>query len=285
MPTILSFPGRHASARRADADPVRLAYDALAPAYDAFTAEYRHDLWLTQIERIAKTHGLRGRRVLDLACGTGKSFLPLLERGYAVTACDLSPEMAKRAATKAPAARVLVADIRNLPELGPFDLVTCLDDALNYLIDREELASALSGIAAHLTPEGIAIWDINTLAMVRSSFSSDWVADRGEWFVAWHATCSPDVGPGAVVEATVDAFRHRGASWLRSHSRHRQRHWPNAEIVASARAAGLEIVAVLGQSRGAQLEPQLDESRHIKALFVARRADHARRSSTGEEAA
>jgi SAM-dependent methyltransferase len=102
MPTIISFPRRSGPV---PADPVQIAYDALAPAYDAFTAAYRHDRWLDAIERVAEVHGLQGRRLLDIACGTGKSFLPLLERGYDVTACDLSPEMARRAAGKAPSAR------------------------------------------------------------------------------------------------------------------------------------------------------------------------------------
>ena len=71
-------------------DPAEAAYDALAPAYDILTADYDYDAWLSAIERVAIAHGLTGRRVLDVACGTGKSFLPLLERGYEVTACDIS---------------------------------------------------------------------------------------------------------------------------------------------------------------------------------------------------
>jgi SAM-dependent methyltransferase len=284
MPTILNFPGRREGAATTGPDPVRLAYDALAPAYDAFTAGDRHDLWLAEIERIARLGGLRGRRVLDLACGTGKSFLPLLELGYDVTACDLSAEMALRAAAKAPGVRVGVADLRALPAFGTFDLVTCLDQALNCLIGRDELESALAGIARHLARDGVAVWDVNTLAMVRSSFSSDWVADRGEWFVAWHGTGPADVGPGSVVEARIDAFRHRGATWARSSSRHRQRHWPAVEVGRIARRAGLEIVQVLGQHRGPRIEQALDEHRHVKALFVGRRAGAPHSPPPGEAA-
>jgi SAM-dependent methyltransferase len=266
MPTIISFP-----APVPGLDPVRRAYDALAPAYDAFTAEHRYDLWLDAIERLATRHGLRGTRVLDVACGTGKSFLPLLERGYDVTGCDLSPEMARLAAAKAPSARVVVADMRALPVLGTFDLVTCLDDALNYLLRRDELRSALRGIADRLRPGALAVWDVNTLSMFRASFSTDWVADRGEWFLAWHGSAAPDLGAGGVVEARIDAFRRRGERWIRTSSRHRQRHWPVGELVRLARGCGLEVVEILGQHRGARLDSELDEERHIKALFVARR--------------
>jgi SAM-dependent methyltransferase len=275
MPEIIAFPERASTATRAATDPVRVAYDALAPAYDAFTADYRYDLWLQAIEGVATRHGLRGRRLLDLACGTGKSFLPLLERGYTVTACDVSPEMAARAARKAPSARVLVADMRALPTLGSFDLITCLDDALNYLLHRDDLARTLSGISARLARDGLAIWDLNTLGMVRSSFSTDWVADRGEWFLAWSGSGSAGIGRGGVVEARIDAFRHRGGSWSRSTSRHRQRHWPPAEILQIATECGLEVVDVLGQHRGARLEADLDEHTHIKALYVARRTRRA----------
>src|SRR5206468_5504331 len=80
--------------------PARDAYDALAPVYDVLTARYAYDRWLAALEDLALDHGLAGHRVLDVACGTGKSFLPLLERGWEVTACDISGEMAARAAEK-----------------------------------------------------------------------------------------------------------------------------------------------------------------------------------------
>src|SRR3954454_12293784 len=110
------------------------AYDGLAPAYDAFTAGHEYECWLDYLEALAVEHGLPGRDLLDVGCGTGKSFLPMLERGYDVVACDLSPQMVARAREKMPtgAARVLVADMRELADLGAFDLVTCLDDAINY---------------------------------------------------------------------------------------------------------------------------------------------------------
>src|SRR5215207_9538088 len=101
-------------------------YDVLAPAYDVLTAGHAHGAWLREIEHLALDHGLRGRRLLDVACGTGKSFEPLLQEGYSVTACDVSPGMVAHARRRAGGhARVLVADMRRLPVLGAFDLVTC----------------------------------------------------------------------------------------------------------------------------------------------------------------
>ena len=67
-------------------DPAVAAYELLAPFYDLYTHDYGHDDWLANIEAIALEHGLSGRRLLDVGCGTGKSFVPMLALGYDVTA-------------------------------------------------------------------------------------------------------------------------------------------------------------------------------------------------------
>jgi len=53
-------------------DPTQAAYEALAPFYDAYTHSYDHERWLANLEAVAIGLGLRGRRLLDVACGTGK---------------------------------------------------------------------------------------------------------------------------------------------------------------------------------------------------------------------
>jgi SAM-dependent methyltransferase len=247
------------------------AYEAVAPAYEVLTDGYAHEPWLAAIEELALRLGARRGRVLDVACGTGRSFVPLLRRGWDVTACDLSPAMARRArAAAGGAAEVHVADMRALPDLGAFDLVTCLDDAVNYLLDEGDLRAALAGFARSLAPGGIAIWDVNTLLMHRSAFATDWVAEGEGALVAWQGRTDPGLPPGGIAEAQVDAFTREGAGWSRRTGVHRQRHWPVAGMTAHARAAGLELVDVLGQHRGARLERPAVELVHRKALFAAR---------------
>ena len=74
-------------------DAARRAYDVLAPSYDAFTLGfgYKYETWTATLLAKAEEEGLRGNRLLDVACGTGFSFIPLLERGWEVTGCDISP--------------------------------------------------------------------------------------------------------------------------------------------------------------------------------------------------
>jgi SAM-dependent methyltransferase len=252
------------------------AYDALASAYDVLTAGYCHDRWLERLERLALDHGLRGNRLLDVACGTGKSFLPMLERGYRVTACDISERMLALAAAKAPQAELLHADMRSLGALGAFDLVTCLDDALNHLLTEGELHDALSGFRRNLAPAGLAVWDLNTLAMYRSAFAGDWITERDGCYVAWRGRASRTTAAGAVAEVAIDVFAADDPGWRRATSVHRQRHWPAATVEAIARAAGLRLLSVHGQHRGARLEPWLDELAHTKMVFLACRGEGVR---------
>ena len=57
--------------------------------------------------------------------------------------------------------------MRTLPELGAFDLVTCIYDALNNLLSGDQLRAALEGFARNLRPGGLAIFDANTLHAYR----------------------------------------------------------------------------------------------------------------------
>jgi ubiquinone/menaquinone biosynthesis C-methylase UbiE len=78
----------------------KATYEAMASIYDLFTAHYDDELWIGELVSALERNGLRGERLLDVACGTGKSFLPMLDRGWEVTACDISPAMLARARAK-----------------------------------------------------------------------------------------------------------------------------------------------------------------------------------------
>jgi SAM-dependent methyltransferase len=252
------------------------AYDALAPYYDEFTADYGHDRWVVRLEALARAHGLRGRRLLDVACGTGKSFEPMLARGYEVTACDISPEMVQHARGRLPGApdRVFVADMRSLPFLGGFDLVTCLDDAVNYLLSARELTAAFRGVARCLRREGVFIFDVNSLATYRKSFAEEFVVETPDAVFRWRGEAPTDVPPGRICTATIEV---RGDMPAPVTSRHVQRHHPEREVRGALWAAGLQCVAVYGNVGEGRLTPQADESRHSKIVYVARR--RRRRSS------
>jgi SAM-dependent methyltransferase len=253
------------------ATDTRQAYDALAPFYDELTRHHDYDAWTTELERLARDCGLRGTRLLDVGCGTGKSFLPFLARGWDVAGCDISAGMVAIASAKAPGVPLTVQDMRGLPTVGSFDLVVCIDDGFNYLTDVGDIEAALAGMRRNLAPGGLLMFDVNTLATYRGFFASCAVSGDDDCMLVWQGLAPADFGPGDHAAATVTAFTRMDAgSWQRCESRHRQRHHPPGLIAEALQRTGLEAVAVNGQGLDGRPRPTLDEARDTKAVFVAR---------------
>jgi SAM-dependent methyltransferase len=256
----------------AGADHARAAYDAFAPAYDRFTAHHRYEPWTATLEGLARDAGLDGRRLLDVACGTGKSFLPFLARGYEVMACDVSPAMAALAAEKARGlARVEVHDMRALPRLGEFDLVCCLDDSVNYLDSPDELVAAFTGMRRNLAPGGVLVFDVNTLATYRSFFAAITVVQAEGEVLVWDGRAPADLGAGGLAEATLEALvASADGTWSRTCSHHRQRHHPERVVASALEAAGLRVAGHYGMHLDGSVTDALDELLNSKAVYVAR---------------
>jgi SAM-dependent methyltransferase len=265
----MSYGGRGPAARR--------AYDAFAVAYDAYTADYAYDRWVAAILDIAADLGWRGRDALDAACGTGNSTRPLIARGLRVSACDLSPAMVAEARRKLPdPRRVGVADIRTLDLGRRFDLVTCLDDGVNYLLGEHDLRAGLAGLASSLRPGGLLAFDVNTLGTLRANYSGEHRHTVGDWRYRWHGHGSAHAPSRSVFASTlsIEARRRSGRQWRwhrASRVVHRQAHHDRQRLHDALTAAGMEVLLVLGQSPGVVLAPELAEDVHTKALVFARR--------------
>jgi SAM-dependent methyltransferase len=248
------------------------AYEALAPFYDELTREHDYAGWTSHLEDTALRFGVRGRTLLDAACGTGKSFMPFLQLGYAVTACDISAEMVALAAAKAPEAELFVADIRSLERVGEFDLVTCLDDSVNYLAGEGDLDAAFASLARNLAPDGVLVFDVNTLSTYRTTFARDAALDGPGVFLVWRGRCSETEAPGCLAELVVEAFEETASGlYERVATRHTQRHHPRPEIERALAGAGLAPVGVFGQLPDGSLDPHADEDVHHKLVYFARR--------------
>jgi SAM-dependent methyltransferase len=248
-----------------------VAYDALARFYDSFTAESDYDVWTRNVLEVVEGLGLGGNGLLDLACGTGNSFIPFLAHGFDVTACDLSRAMLDEAARKAPDATLVHADVRDLGTVGRFDLVTCFDDALNYLLEEGDLLRGFETVAANLAPAGIGLFDLNTLRSYRSTFARDRISERDGALFAWRGDAAEDAGPGCLAAATIEVFAaNDDGLYERTPSRHVQRHHPRERVLALLAGADLDCVGVYGVDARGGLDPELDEVRHVKALYAVR---------------
>jgi SAM-dependent methyltransferase len=249
----------------------RETFEAFAPYYDEATAHHRYDEWTRTLEGLARAAGLSGRRLLDVGCGTGKSFLPFLERGYEVRACDLSPAMAALAAEKAAGrARVEVHDVRSLPTLGAFDLVCCLDDVVNYLDSEQELVDAFTSVRRNLAPGGVVVFDANTLWAYRTFFARATVVQSPDRVLVWDGRTPDDLPTGGASRGELLALERDGEWWSRTRFEHHQRHHAEATVRAALAAAGLPWVAGYGMHLDGSVTDGFDELVNSKAVYVAR---------------
>ena len=255
----------------APADP----YERLAPAYHLLSSEPVYEVWLDNLLRAVAGAGIDVGSVLDVACGTGSSALPMVRRGLAVTATDRSPAMLAIAGTRlGPETPLVAADMCELPRLGEFDLVTCLDDSLNHLLSLDQLEAALCRMHDNLAPRGGLLFDLNTLPTLQQAFSSDWIVEDDETLLLWHGTGSPALEPGGLTRAELSVLRREhGERFERDRVVVEERHHPMDRVLALLERCGLELAVVYGQRRGGRLEPLAGELRHHKLVFLATRPE------------
>ena len=246
------------------------AYEAFAPFYDRYTADHGHDEWMADLDRILRSHGLRGPRLLDVACGTGKRFVPMLRRGYEVTACDLSPAMVERARAKLGArGEVRVADMRALPWRDSFHAATCVDDSVNYLPTFGDVVTAMQSIGEALVSGGLVLFDVNALGAYRGAFVEEITFECEGTTFRWRGEGSPDMPPGEVASALTEVLDEDGVAV--ASARHVQRHYSIEQLRLASEEAGLRCLRFWGLIPDHGLVPDPDEETCAKVVCLAAR--------------
>ena len=159
-------------------------FDCPAQCYDLF--ELKSKKMYESILEILDKHfvQLGTKTVLDFACGTGAQTIPLAQKGYAVTACDISPAMVEIGRQKMPPDIQITwkqGDMR-YSKMGQFDAVIAMFNAVGYL-SPSDFITALRNIREHLSPSGLFIFDNTNLDAVRSEgyISGKMIDTAGEY--------------------------------------------------------------------------------------------------------
>ncbi len=254
-----------------EGNPARKTYDAFAPIYNEFNHQNDYEMWLGDalLPEMEK-HGLKLGRALDVACGTGRAFGPLLRRGWEVRACDLSPGMLERAREEGgDRVQLDAVDMRELPVYGEFELVLSLNDSVNYLLGDADLELALSRMGANLADNGLLLFDVNSKGTYDSGFwagSKRTVEYDGRSWI-WHGLGEVE-GQPSVFETRIEGDDIEPIV-------HRERFRGEAEVREAMAAAGLECRAVLGMheidNKVVLVEPP-DESRDYKVVYIGAKA-------------
>lgn len=146
--------------------PTAPVYSEYAAVYDR-TGQIRFAILAElYLREILERHPVAGKRMLDLACGTGTLALLQAEAGWEVVGLDASAAMLAQARAKQQAAGATAtfveADMRDFALAEPVDLATCFYDSLNYLLEEEALLACFQSVYRALVPGGIFGFDLAT---------------------------------------------------------------------------------------------------------------------------
>lgn len=252
-------------------DPALAAYEAFAAIYNDFNHANDYEMWVGRalLPELRK-HGLReGGSALDVGCGTGRAFRPLMQRGWKIHGCDISPAMLGVAAQEGGDEVVLeVADMRALPHLGDFDLVLSLNDSVNYLLGDDDLVNALIGMRENLREDGLLIFDVNSSSAYATAYAG--IREVEHEGSRWTWSGRGEVGP-SIFETEITGDR------IAEPIRHVERFRTEDEVLEAMQAAGIETLAALGMSEAdgeVVLSTPADESRDYKLVFIGALASH-----------
>ncbi|MCJ7604879.1 MAG: methyltransferase domain-containing protein [Dehalococcoidales bacterium] len=149
-------------------------YQYLSRVYDTGWSDFPIQ-YLPLVNELLEERGIFPARILDLACGTGALAVALARCGHTVRGLDSSPEMiriAKSKATGIPDVRFETGDMVEFESDGPYDVVTCTYDSINYIRRITNLKKLFRKIGASLKEKGLFIFDSNTIIMYRHQAGS-----------------------------------------------------------------------------------------------------------------
>jgi SAM-dependent methyltransferase len=140
----------------------RALYSELVKYYDRIYWWKGYDKEVDFLVEVLKKYDVRGRQVLEVACGTGSHTKILVARGYEVTGVDISDDMLKIARRKVKGrVKFVRGDMRDLDAAihGEYDAATCLFSAISYNLTISDLKRTIQGLYDHLRERGVVIFD------------------------------------------------------------------------------------------------------------------------------
>ncbi|MFD0710780.1 class I SAM-dependent methyltransferase [Paenibacillus sp. GCM10027626] len=183
--------------------------------------------------------------LLDCSCGIGTQAIGLAQRGYNVSATDISAESVQRAEKEAHAyglnIKFGVADFRSLDQdvAGLFDVVLSADNAIPHLLTDSELYLACQNFHAKLNQNGlllVTIRDYDALAKEHPSVTQPRLFDEGKRVVFQFWDWAADGKSYSVNQFIVQEMN---GEWTTKHYKTEYRALLREELNIALSAAGL----------------------------------------------
>ena len=157
-------------------------YQDFAYVYDTFMDQTPYEVWTNRILASLHEFHMNEGILLDLGCGTGNLTSRLAAKGYEMIGVDLSYDMLnvarERAASQQQDILFLCQDMREFELYGTVQAVVSVCDSINYILEEEELCEVFRLVNNYLDPQGIFIFDFNTVYKYKEVIGNRVIAEN-----------------------------------------------------------------------------------------------------------
>ena len=128
-----------------------------AEFYDLFYSGKDYAAETQTLQKFIRQHQQSsGKRLLDVACGTGHH-IQYLKRLYDCAGIDLDDQLLEAARQRNAQVSFYCADMLTFSLSEKFDVITCLFSAIGYVKTLDNLQAAVGNMARHLKPGGLLL--------------------------------------------------------------------------------------------------------------------------------
>jgi SAM-dependent methyltransferase len=222
------------------------SYTILADSYDLLTGDVGYPQWADYVQWHFARQREPVRSVAELACGTGSLTKLLAQRGYEMTAIDLSSDMLTVAAEKCQGLPVqfVCQDMSRLTLPEPVDAVICCLDSVNYVTRPKALQRAFQRVYRYLKPGGLFLFDAKTPLALERADDQIYLDETEEVYCVWRGEYDPK---RRVCGYGIDLFRLRpDGGWDRGGEYHEEYAYTPAELEDYLSAAGFAHIKQYG---------------------------------------
>lgn len=187
-------------------------YDSFAYFYNRYWTEDVPELLVSVIVAMMGDRVPSMTSVLDICCGTGNVCNLLSRLGYRVSGLDGSMQMIEYAKGNAPDVELHISDVRDF-ELGKqYDIITCMFDSVNHIIDEQDLSQVFHQVNQHLKKGGYFIFDINSLKAAEDTAEFEFSISADDHAIITKASYDEDT---TLTNYHVTTFFADGDTWQR----------------------------------------------------------------------
>jgi len=222
-------------------------YSDFAKIYDKLMEDVDYPKFVDYYIKIFEKYNVNPKIVLDLACGTGTITKLMAQRGYDMIGLDLSVSMLDEAKSKSEGLDILYInqDMTDFELYGTVGAIVSSLDAVNHVVEKEDLARCFKLVNNYLDPMGLFIFDINSEYKIKNILGNNtFVYDDEDIFYTWQNFYDDE---SKICDFVLTFFVKNGSHYERIDDEYSQRAYTVDEIKELLEMANLKVLGVFDE--------------------------------------